>query len=490
MYSDQSSNQSSNQSGRSAGKPKRGYEESGSEDGSENGDAAFGGGAQPISFAWGGLGAIPEKNSRRKFTLGANVCIANALRRAILSDVPVVVMRTSPHENDDCTITKNNTRFTNELVKQQISGVPVHVRADDAEFLSDAELVLSVDGDRVSTEDFRLRDRHTGEFAPDSVTRAVFPKNEHGFFVDLMTEANTKLDLTCGFSVGTAGENGMFVAANECGMRATPDTERIRVAEAEKRAEIANRSPPLTEAAAKTEMVDWGHLQAPRITRPNSFEFTVRTVCALTPEEIVLAAQNAVVRRLEQTAASLEGETDAGRNRDSNDGHDGHDGNDSNDGHNNKRESPDGENDATIRTPAMHGFRADCANSVEKHRAGTDRAAASAWVSAAQTTIKNARDIHIVGGGDSIGRILRAYMDLHGGVVDSNQANPSDHTNQSDLTYCGFIKPHPHIDRCVVRVGFSSESGAHTAAARAAAVLRRAADDMRATVDAALRAPV
>ena len=46
------------------------------------------------------------------FTLsGVNVSLANAVRRTILSDVPLVVFRTSPHDKNKCNIITNNLIF-------------------------------------------------------------------------------------------------------------------------------------------------------------------------------------------------------------------------------------------------------------------------------------------------------------------------------------------------------------------------------------------
>ena len=40
-----------------------------------------------------------------RFTLhGVEVCFANALRRTILSDIPVIVIKTDNFENNHCTI--------------------------------------------------------------------------------------------------------------------------------------------------------------------------------------------------------------------------------------------------------------------------------------------------------------------------------------------------------------------------------------------------
>ena len=55
------------------------------------------------------------------FTLsGINVSLANAVRRTILSDIPLVVFRTTPNEQNKCTILANTSRLNNEIIKINI----------------------------------------------------------------------------------------------------------------------------------------------------------------------------------------------------------------------------------------------------------------------------------------------------------------------------------------------------------------------------------
>ena len=68
------------------------------------------------------------------FTLsGVNVSLANALRRTILTDIPLVVFRTSPNEQNKCNIITNTSRLNNEIIKQRLSCIPIHIK-DVAEF--------------------------------------------------------------------------------------------------------------------------------------------------------------------------------------------------------------------------------------------------------------------------------------------------------------------------------------------------------------------
>ena len=62
-----------------------------------------------------------------RFTLhGVEVCFANALRRTILSDIPLIVIKTDNFESNQCTIKENSGRLHNEIVKQRLSCIPIH----------------------------------------------------------------------------------------------------------------------------------------------------------------------------------------------------------------------------------------------------------------------------------------------------------------------------------------------------------------------------
>ena len=69
-----------------------------------------------------------EKNGILTFTLkNINVSLANALRRIIIAGIPTIVIRTMPHEKNDVEIEVNTTRLNNEILKQRISCIPIHI---------------------------------------------------------------------------------------------------------------------------------------------------------------------------------------------------------------------------------------------------------------------------------------------------------------------------------------------------------------------------
>ena len=93
------------------------------------------------------------------FTLeNCNVSIANGLRRTILSDINTVVMDTSLEKND-IKIHKNTTRFNNEILKQRLSCIPVHIK--DINAIDDLIVEINEINDAdtmvyVTTKDFKI----------------------------------------------------------------------------------------------------------------------------------------------------------------------------------------------------------------------------------------------------------------------------------------------------------------------------------------------
>ena len=79
---------------------------------------------------------ISEENDIYKFTLSnLNVSLANALRRTVLTDIPLVVIPTETHEENKCNIEINTCRLHNEILKQRLSCIPIHIDFDQIEDL-------------------------------------------------------------------------------------------------------------------------------------------------------------------------------------------------------------------------------------------------------------------------------------------------------------------------------------------------------------------
>ena len=70
---------------------------------------------------------ITNTGSTFTFTINSPICIVNAIRRIIISDIPTFVFETTPEEKNNMVIDINTCRLNNEIMKQRFSCIPIHI---------------------------------------------------------------------------------------------------------------------------------------------------------------------------------------------------------------------------------------------------------------------------------------------------------------------------------------------------------------------------
>lgn len=221
---------------------------------------------------------------------GVNVSLANSIRRTILSDIPIVVFKTTPYEENKANIIANTSRLNNEIIKQRLSCVPIHIV--DVEKFPIKNYVLEVNVENltdsilyVTTKDFKIRDLSTGNFLEESKTREIFPPNEDtGYFIDFVRLRpkisdeipGEKLILTCELSIGTAKEDGMFNVVSTCSYGFAIDEDKQET-------ELAKKIQAWRNEGKKPEEIDyeaknWKLLEGLRITKKDSFDFIIQSI--------------------------------------------------------------------------------------------------------------------------------------------------------------------------------------------------------------------
>ena len=131
------------------------------------------------------LKKISEENDVLRFTLSnINVSLANAIRRTILNDIPVIVLGTEIYQDNKCLIKVNTGRIHNELVKQRLSSIPVHISNEKEmeTFPNDYILELDVKNNTetsiiVTTEDFKIKHKESGKYMSKDEVHTIFPMN-------------------------------------------------------------------------------------------------------------------------------------------------------------------------------------------------------------------------------------------------------------------------------------------------------------------------
>jgi DNA-directed RNA polymerase alpha subunit len=265
-----------------------------------------------------------ELNSRDNdemlmFTLsGVNVSLANAIRRTILSDIPLVVFRTTPYEQNKATIIANTSRLNNEILKQRLSCIPIHIKDIEGFPLKNYQLEVNVENITdttmyVTTKDFVVNDLVTGKPINESKIREIFPANDYtGYFIDFVRLRpkisdelpGEKIHLTCEFSVGTAKEDGMFNAVSTCSYGFTVDTV-AQEAILEKHKQTW-KDEGKTKEEIDFEAKNWRLLDGLRITRKDSFDFIIQTIGIYDNVELVHKACEILIDKLQYQDTLLE----------------------------------------------------------------------------------------------------------------------------------------------------------------------------------------
>lgn len=265
--------------------------------------------------------------NKSAFTLsGINVSFANAIRRTLLADIPVVVFKQSAPSSsasssssskstaDDkiASFSVNTSRLNNELLKQRLSCIPIYMSPQ--EYPLD-RLMLEVDVENntdsimyVTTEHFRIKDIQTGDYFPRSKMDEIFPpfipngnKKYYIEFVRLRPRISDdipgeKIKFSCNFSVGTAHEDSCFNVVGTCSYGFTVDNDV-------KEKELVKKIQSWRDAGdTKPELVfkskNWQLLEGMRFTKKDSFNFIVQSVCFYSNDMLMVIACNVLINKL------------------------------------------------------------------------------------------------------------------------------------------------------------------------------------------------
>lgn len=239
----------------------------------------------------------------------------NALRRIIVSEIPIVGFKTAPHDESDCIIHVNTTRLNNEILKHRLACIPVHIKDDlvtkaPSIPLGNYELVVKKkntgsDIVYITTEDFQILDKNTKQFLSKSDRDSIFPANDitgdHIDFARLRPKVGShtdgeELSLTCNLSVLTPKKNGcMYNSTTKCFFTNTIDAI-ARNDRWEERAQEIKKSDP--DANMEFEKRNWMALEGNRHFKPNSYDFQLKTIGVYENAELLNSACNVMIQRL------------------------------------------------------------------------------------------------------------------------------------------------------------------------------------------------
>jgi len=259
-----------------------------------------------------------EENNLLKFTIsGLNVSFANALRRIILSEIPINVIRTETEEVNQCKISVNTGRLHNEIVKQRLSCIPIHM--SDLELLpNNYQLELTAENNTdsvmyVTTEDFRIRNKKTNNYLTKEETRNIFPPNRiTGTYIDFIRLRSKigdnipgeKIELIADFSISNSRTNSMFNVVSICTYSNTPDILKI----SEKWEEYKEKMTDTNEDI-EFHRKNFHILDAQRYFVENSFDYIIQTIGIYSNTDIVSKGSNILINKFNQFIDEIDANT-------------------------------------------------------------------------------------------------------------------------------------------------------------------------------------
>ena len=260
-----------------------------------------------------------EENGILDFTIeGINVSFINGIRRTILSDIPTLVFHCFPHDQNDADIHTNTTRLNNEVLKQRLSCIPIHI--SDAS-LPYKELVVEINMKNesentidVTTEHFKIKNISSGKYLQESAVRKIFPPcpitGDYIVFARLRPKVSTiapgeELSISAKMSLHTASEDGTFNVASTCAYKFTVDKMKQDQIWQNKLAEISAEEKADPDVLVLLQQ-NWYNHEGLRYFKKDSFDFKLETIGVYTNEELVQKACEILIQKLTNIHDTIE----------------------------------------------------------------------------------------------------------------------------------------------------------------------------------------
>lgn len=258
---------------------------------------------------------VAHEDNKLTFTLSnIDLSVVNAFRRTLLSDIPVVVFRTFPYEENMATIEINTSRLNNEIIKHRLSCIPIYI--NDLQFpTNDYQIEIDVKNDTdeiiyVTTKDIKVKNKTNEKYVLEADKLKMFPPNSiTGDFIDLvrLRPKNTAegegehIKLTCGFSVGTSAENSMFNVVTTCSFGYTPDKIKLNDIWNEREKELKDMEPDKKESYKR----DFDIIEGQRVYIKNSYDFVMETNNIYNNNELITLAASIINKKLDNVLKNV-----------------------------------------------------------------------------------------------------------------------------------------------------------------------------------------
>lgn len=265
---------------------------------------------------------LEEDKNILTFTIDKlNVSYINAIRRIMLANIPIIVLKTFPYNENKVNITINKTRLNNELIKQRLSCIPIFI--DDIENFSyedyDLELHKKNETNEIiyaTTEDFKIKNIKLNKYLNNTEVKKMFPPdlftNDYIDIVRLRPKLSEnsnfeEIKLNAKLTIGTAEEDGAFNVVSTATYGNTIDPSEIN-----KQWDIKEKELKKTLSSEEIERfkTDWLHIEGKRYFIKNSFDFKLQTIGIYSNIKLMFLACKILIKKLFYVIEDLKNDID------------------------------------------------------------------------------------------------------------------------------------------------------------------------------------
>jgi DNA-directed RNA polymerase subunit L len=258
---------------------------------------------------------IVEEHDMLKFNIyNTNVSIVNGLRRTIISDIETAVIDTT---DGAINIEQNTTMFNNEILKQRLGCIPVHVN-DLNDSIKDLKLVIDRENlsnsiEYITTKDFKLFDKKTDKELPADKVKELFPPNKQTksyiLFARLKPTISKeikgeKLKLSCDLNIKRARDNGMYNVVSCCAYKYAVDNVKQHSEwdkiEQQMLDGVDDANLASLQEKIDYEKVNWFNHEGLRYTKDGSYDFCMETLGIYTNKQIIRKACDILMFKLDE----------------------------------------------------------------------------------------------------------------------------------------------------------------------------------------------
>jgi DNA-directed RNA polymerase subunit L len=252
---------------------------------------------------------LEEDKNLLTFTIEKiNVSYVNALRRILLANIPIIVFKAFPYNENKVNIEINKSRLNNELIKQRLSCIPIHINDIENFTYEDYEIELDKKNESneiiyATTEDFKIKNVKLNQYLTPGDVKKIFPPNNiTGDYIDIVRlrpQINNnfceEIKLKAKLTVSSAEEDGAFNVVSLATYGNTQDPTEIK-----KQWDIKEKELIKTYSEEEIEeyKTDWLLIEAKKYFVNNSFVFKLQSIGIYSNIELMYYSCKILIKKL------------------------------------------------------------------------------------------------------------------------------------------------------------------------------------------------